>query len=984
MNPRGAERSIGIERRAKAISNELKTNVLGALEYLGEGFLYYQRNHGAELEAWRQRKAPSLSAKKFLTSSSLIEDIYHESLTLIYRLLFLFYAESRGLLPLRNDHNRKCYSLEAIRDEIITRLDDPNEKRNIFSKSETALWDWLGKLVHHVNESGQKRERLLPANSGGLFDSEMHEFLGMFKIGDYYLAHAIDLLSRTRPGLRRGGVRQMKVNYRDLDIRHLGSIYEGILEYHACIADNDLAIIESITGYNKGLKYKAVTELTATETQQLARYLEAHKKHLNDPFLPRGCKVKGFKAEGQYYLVYGGRESKRKSSGSYYTPDNIVQYIIENTLGPLVRGECRLPEPGMLRTGERGSATEQQQLPAGSQPLSANEILNLKVLDPAMGSGHFLGAAIEYLAKAYRSAVLRENGDHGKVISEAGFSWYKRLVAERCIYGVDIDPFAVELAKLTIWINTMDRSMPLSFLDHHLKRGNALIGCQVGDPASLTLKNDSEDRNAFHWEMEFPEVFLDKERCNADKRGFDAIIGNPPYVRIQNMNGRAEIDTDFYKLNYTSASKGSYDLYVVFIDLNLRLLNREGRAGLITSNKFFNAKYGEPLRNLLSKGQHLSHIVHFGDQQLFEGASTYTCLLFLNKSASAECHFVEVSDLSKWSVNGDSTERLIPAAKFTSAEWCHNTGPASELLEKLSDWPVKLSQVVNRIFQGAITSADTVFLFKEYKLAGDSSRCEVFSPESDFWVELESSILKPVVRSGRVSHYHAEPSALVLFPYEVWNSSARLYTESEMKRLFPLAWDYLNINKKLLENREKSKFRDEEWYRFGRRQNLGLWEQPKLMIPYMVNELSAYLDMADNYYFINVTTGGYGIIADESAGSLAYLCGLLNSRLLNFFLQNKSTNFRGGYFAANKQYLEGLPIYPINFSERKDKVIHDQMVRLVEQIQYLRRQLPLARDQHFDVNKRKIDALADQIDRLVYKLYELTDEQIAILEATGS
>ena len=98
-----------------------------------------------------------------------------------------------------------------------------------------------------------------------------------------------------------------------------------------------------------------------------------------------------------------------------------------------------------------------------------------------------------------------------------------------------------------------------------------------------------------------------------------------------------------------------------------------------------------------------------------------------------------------------------------------------------------------------------------------------------------------------------------------------------MRHNYPLAWEYLSGNRTVLETREKGKFKDEQWYRFGRTQNLGLWEQPKLMIPYMITELSAYLDQDDNYYFINVTTGGYGITIRDSFGSLAFLCGLLNS-----------------------------------------------------------------------------------------------------------
>ena len=241
--------------------------------------------------------------------------------------------------------------------------------------------------------------------------------------------------------------------------------------------------------------------------------------------------------------------------------------------------------------------------------------------------------------------------------------------------------------------------------------------------------------------------------------------------------------------------------------------------------------------------------------------------------------------------------------------------------------------------------------------------------------------LKEVVRSGSIQRYRAIPTALVLFPYEVKQYSARLHSVDELQRSYPLAWAYLIRNKKLLEGREKGRFKTAQWYQFGRTQNLGMWEQPKLMIPYMITDLAAYLDRSDDFYFINVTTGGYGITSDERSGSLAYLCGLLNSRLLNFCLKRVSTTFHGGYFAANKQYIEQLPIRPIDFADATDVARHDRMVALVEAMLDLHRKLAAAvTDQEKTVFQRQIVATDRQIDRLVYELYGLTEEEIGIVE----
>jgi len=154
------------------------------------------------------------------------------------------------------------------------------------------------------------------------------------------------------------------------------------------------------------------------------------------------------------------------------------------------------------------------------------------------------------------------------------------------------------------------------------------------------------------------------------------------------------------------------------------------------------------------------------------------------------------------------------------------------------------------------------------------------------------------------------------------------------------------------------------------------------MIPYMITDLAAFLDRSENFYFINVTTGGYGLTSDEKNGSLEYLCGLLNSRLLDFCLKRVSTNFHGGYFAANKQYIEQIPIYAIDFEKTKDRARHDKMVSLVESMLALRKQHAAAKTPHEQENlKRQIDATDRQIDKLVYELYGLTEDEIKVVES---
>ena len=285
------------------------------------------------------------------------------------------------------------------------------------------------------------------------------------------------------------------------------------------------------------------------------------------------------------------------------------------------------------------------------------------------------------------------------------------------------------------------------------------------------------------------------------------------------------------------------------------------------------------------------------------------------------------------------------------------------------------------MYVGQQTSADTVYLFKEYESI-DSAKSRTYSKELGEWVEIETDILRPVIRSGKIARYTATTTALILFPYEVINNNARLYTAKEMQTRFPLAWSYLKRNRRLLEDREKGKFKDDQWYRFGRSQNLGMWEQPKIMVPYMITNLAAYYDVSDNYYFINVTTGGYGITVDESKIDYVYLCGLLNSRLLDFYLKQVSTNFRSGYMAANKQYIEQLPIRTIDFTDPADVKHHDEMVALVMRMLELHKRMSTeGNPQVVTMIQRQIAATDQQIDQLVYKLYMVSQGEIDTLVA---
>jgi type I restriction-modification system DNA methylase subunit len=690
-------------------------------------------------------------------------------------------------------------------------------------------------------------------------------------------------------------------------------------------------------------------------------------------------------------VVIEDTDELRKKEGIYYTPRYIVDYIVAHTLGEKIKP---ILAEALTLLGYKSYKAAAQKI---------RELANLKVLDPAMGSGSFLLRAFDKLVEAYaeynaaarKAKADRANGS-GMLFDAAGemaeeIDHLGIRVATENIFGVDLDTQAIEVAKLNLWMRLMavesdfiraelqkrgKASRPMNFLPDlrkNLRRGNSLI-------ADKAVAGDA----AFDWRKEFPDMMgstgdppvpvgdpptgtgrttnlkptADSQKdapshsaglvaqrhgqvaraTQARRGGFDVVIGNPPYERIQTMMGNAPQAVEFLKANYRSAASGNFDIYVCFIERGLQLLKNDGHFGFICPHKFFQAEYGEPLRKLLDEGKHVRHILSFGDLQIFPQVSTYTCLLFLDKEPQPACRFVKVESLDNWRATGIAPEGEFPAEHLAASEWNFALGAAAPLFERLSKLRDKFADVTERVFQGPITSADKVFLFEEHRAAGKKDVTEVFSPESEAWVALESKLLKRVVRSGSVGRYWSSATALVLFPYEVKDNEAKLIPAAKLQKSFPLAWDYLSRHKKLLEGRENGSFHDDQWFRFGRTQNLGLWEQPKLLVPYMITELGAHLDRDENLYFINVTTGGYGVTVDTNMIRLPYLCGLLNSRLLNFYLKQVSTNFRGGYFAANKQFLDKLPIKLVEPKRKAEAKLEKEIVERVERIQEAHRQ----------------------------------------------
>ena len=673
-------------------------------------------------------------------------------------------------------------------------------------------------------------------------------------------------------------------------------------------------------------------------------------------------------------VKYEPKPEVRKAGGIFYTPEYIVDYIVKNTLGRFL---------------------------AERKP---KEIKGLRILDPACGSGSFLIRAFKELEQNYQHLKKeawekRQNAlakvyedqvqfsfDEGSQESRWELNVFdKRKLVLDHLFGVDLDEQAVEVTRLSLMLKMLDGEhgiIPgravLPTLDHNIKCGNSLISGDVLKLQSF-FEEDWIKTKEFDWKARFRKIVV-------EEKGFDIIIGNPPYVRIQTL---PKDHVGFFNENYVSAT-GNYDIYALFVERGLQLLKPGGILGFILPHKFFQAAYGQGLRKLIAERKALMEVVNFRDNQIFQEASTYTCLLFLQKGKDRTFKYSEVAKLEdpekqlqiirEHEEYKDDRMKIgkIPKKQVTEAPWSFSFGEEAELLEKLRNVGTTLGDVSKRIFQGVITSADTIFLFKEFESVG-KSKVKVYSKELQEKVVLEANILKRVVRSGDIGQYYAQPTCLVLFPYKIEKDEARLISREEIESHYRLSWDYLKQCKKVLENREGGKFRDDDWYRFGRTQNIGMWEQPKILVPYMITRLSAYPDSEDHYYFVNVTTGGYGILVDDNRVSMSYLTALMNSSLLDFYLKKITTNFRGGYFAANKQYIERLPIRAVDFNNQKEKTIHDDLVELVGVMLDLRKREQKAEGHELEQLKRQVEKTDREIDERVYGLYEITEKERGVI-----
>ena len=847
------------------VSDDLKNRVYDALRLLIGGFLDFPHN-------------------RFDRANPPLDEIQTNSLILLYRILFILYAESRDLLPLDNRNYAVQYSLNHLASDIHERLDGDIA----FAPGANLSWTRLRQLFTLINDGWEDH---IPQYNGGLFNPGQHPFLESYEIGDDTLAQVVELLTRTEQSER--------ITYRDLDVRHLGDIYEGLLEYQPKIADQDLVIVSK--------KGSETVEPPSSPDQEIDY------------------------SEGEVYLLTD--KGERKATGSYYTPDYIVRYIVENTLAPLCEGK------------------------------SVDEILSLKILDPATGSGHFLVGVVDYLAE---ELITHPDAPHmtETASEETELAYWRRCVVESCVYGVDLNPMAVELAKLSLWLHTVAKGEPLSFLDHHIRCGNSLIGAKIENLPNLPelrrrrstgetqtefqmefpftdrvataighylLIEEMESRTAdqihakehqlniaqqmlrlhkgvanlwtsvyfgndvsqsdyhqalnalhsrdtntlenlpfyrraqgiatekkfFHWEIEFPEVFRDQYGREKDNPGFDAIVGNPPWSGKENM--LTEEDYDY--LRNLDVDNLNYYPYFIVISLGMTRLN--GGFAMVLPDSLLIKAYPRTRQYILNNHT-LREITHL--TKPFEDVD-HDVIIMRAISGKIQNDYIMCRIVPYQSTRIELTD----AIQVRHESW--NNEQLDFRFNLLLD--EKIEAISNKLGDVGI---DYKSICETHEGIHTRHRRTELFPES-------VSVLTPLHKPLLIG----EKSGDIIEPYYIqWNGR------------------YVNYDPALCTPNSRGMAPDLV--------NAAWFTQPKLVIVRTGERFTTAIDR-DHFYLSNNLFSSFRREDSVLDVSYEYLCCLLNSKLLQRFLRIRIAPRFGSLYVETKiKHLDLLPIRHINFT----------------------------------------------------------------------
>jgi Eco57I restriction-modification methylase len=676
--------------------------------------------------------------------------------------------------------------------------------------------------------------------------------------------------------------------------------------------------------------------------------------------------------------------SKRKREGVIYTPDIVTRFLVERTIGPTLseRFNTLLAQHGkeVPKNGDPIFGPREKQAERAFWRDYANSLRSLRVVDPACGSGAFLVAAFDLLALEYRRVVthllaLGENVD---------FDPFDEIVT-RNLHGVDLNAESVEITRLALWLKTARNKHRLQNLEATIKVGNSLI-----EDRAFTDK-------PFDWRAAFPDV-------SATGR-FDIVLGNPPYVRM----GLIKSVKPYLEKHYVVADDRT-DLYAYFFERGVGLLKPGGRLGYISSSTFFRTGSGENLRKFLGDNVVVETVIDFGDLQLFEGVTTYPAIITLRKGKIADdgtLSFLKVGEDLPNDLEAEFTAKAtaMPQSRLGLGSWQFEDDALARLRDKIVKGKKILGEVYGAPLRGIVTGLNEAFV--------------VDRPTRDRLVKADKNsakLLKPFLRGENIKRWRVEPEGLFL----INTPKGKVDIED-----YPAIRDWLLPFKSQLEKRATK----QEWWELQQAQLAyhGKFEARKIVWSHF--QLDRSFASEDAGFYLNNKC--FFLSSDDTA-----LVALLNSTCLWFQLFSVARLKRGNYIEAEAQYVGRLALPVMSGRERSKlrkleaaatyaanrrfsvqaSVCHrildlapqerrklsrrlegwwklDFAAFRAEVKRIFRTEIPLKERGEWEAylanqaaEVRKLDAEIEkderEIDAIVYRLFDLTPDEIALLEAS--
>lgn len=574
---------------------------------------------------------------------------------------------------------------------------------------------------------------------------------------------------------------------------------------------------------------------------------------------------------------------KRKLHGVVYTPDHITAFIVEHTLGAYLHSEfLRLladygtaNDDGSIKW-KQGKQTDLRFWYAWQERLK-----QIKVVDPACGSGAFLVAAFDYLHGEYR----RANEAIASITGQAGVFDLNKEVLNNNLFGVDINPESIEITKLSLWLKTAEYGKPLTSLDSNLKAGNSL---GLAEPVA---------GDTFCWHSAFADIFA--------TGGFDVVLGNPPYVRQERFSHLKPWLEAQYAVYH-----GVADLYAYFFELGVKLLKPNGMMGYISSSTFFKTGSGEPLRAFLRAQTAIQTIVDFGDLQIFEGVTTYPAIVILQQTQpndTQQLAMLVLKDSLPDNLNQAFSQQqaTMPQARLTQDSWQLESDQLAALRTKLTAGHKTLKEVYGSPLYGIKTGFNEAFVID--RATRDALIAE--DPKS-------SELIKPFLEGKDLKKWHAQPRDLYLIAIpKFWTRTQmdRSDAPSEAEAVvwfsqhYPALYAYLQPFEAPAKKRtDKGEF----WWELRACAYYEAFEKPKIVYAHFQNEpLFSY----DNTNYFTNNKCYISITGDR------FLLGLLNSNVMWMVFSSMTTMMRGGFYEATTQNVNLLPI-PTATEEQKNSI----------------------------------------------------------------